>query len=343
MAKAKKLNSGNWRCLAYIGKDKNGKRKYRSFTAPTKKEAELLALNYKGENEEEKEKKSVTLGEVVDQYISLKTNVLSASTILGYKKIRRSHFAELFATDINEITSAILQTYLNQEALTVSSKTIKNRFGLILSALKDYEPEKVFKLRYPQKIKPDIQIPSSKDISRLCERTKGTDMEIPILLGAFVGMRRSEICALDKIENGMIPINKVMLQDDTGAWIIQNRAKTEAGNRLAYPPHFVMEVLKNTTLPISLKPYQISNKFRELTKELGMPQYRFHDLRHYYASSLMSAGIPDKYVMERIGHSTDYMLKSVYQHTMKEKNMEINNTIDTIFKPMQHEMQHETI
>ena len=43
MASAKKLKSGNWRCLAYIGKDKEGKRLYKSFTAPTKKEAELLA------------------------------------------------------------------------------------------------------------------------------------------------------------------------------------------------------------------------------------------------------------------------------------------------------------
>ena len=52
MAKAKKLKSGNWRCLAYVGKDKNGKRKYKSFTAPTKKEAELMALTYEQETAE---------------------------------------------------------------------------------------------------------------------------------------------------------------------------------------------------------------------------------------------------------------------------------------------------
>ena len=55
----------------------------------------------------------------------------------------------------------------------------------------------------------------------------------------------------------------------------------------------------------------------------------------------MSAGIPDKYVMERIGHATDNMLKTVYQHTMKEKNMEINQTIDKVFAQMQHKMQHK--
>lgn len=46
MAKAKKLPSGNWRVRAYIGTDSEGKKKYKSFTAPTKKEAEYLASEY---------------------------------------------------------------------------------------------------------------------------------------------------------------------------------------------------------------------------------------------------------------------------------------------------------
>ena len=39
MATAKKLKSGSWRCLVYDCME-DGKRKYKSFTAPTKKEAE---------------------------------------------------------------------------------------------------------------------------------------------------------------------------------------------------------------------------------------------------------------------------------------------------------------
>ena len=46
MAKAKKLPSGKWRALVYDYTDSNGKRKYQSFTAETKKEAEFLAAHY---------------------------------------------------------------------------------------------------------------------------------------------------------------------------------------------------------------------------------------------------------------------------------------------------------
>ena len=46
MATAKKLPSGSWRCLIYTGKDENGKRQYKSFTADSKKEAEFLAAAF---------------------------------------------------------------------------------------------------------------------------------------------------------------------------------------------------------------------------------------------------------------------------------------------------------
>ena len=46
MAKAKKLPSGQWRVLAYAGKDPGSKRRYKSFTAGTKRKAELAAMEW---------------------------------------------------------------------------------------------------------------------------------------------------------------------------------------------------------------------------------------------------------------------------------------------------------
>ena len=52
MAKAKQLPSGSWRVQIYAGEDDNGKPIRKSFTAPTKKEAEFMALNYQVHNKE---------------------------------------------------------------------------------------------------------------------------------------------------------------------------------------------------------------------------------------------------------------------------------------------------
>lgn len=57
---------------------------------------------------------------------------------------------------------------------------------------------------------------------------------------------------------------------------------------------------------------------------------------------LLALNIPDKYAMERMGHATNTMLKTVYQHTFSEKQLEISNTLNNHFDTMlQHKMQHE--
>lgn len=55
---------------------------------------------------------------------------------------------------------------------------------------------------------------------------------------------------------------------------------------------------------------------------------RFHDLRHYNASIILALGVPDKYAMERMGHSTTDMLKKVYQHVMTEKRKEVSDVVN---------------
>lgn len=46
---------------------------------------------------------------------------------------------------------------------------------------------------------------------------------------------------------------------------------------------------------------------------------------------MLALGIPDKYAMERMGHATNNMLKTVYQHTMDEKRQEVDDTLDNYF------------
>lgn len=53
MATAKKLPSGAYRCLIFDHME-DGKRKYKSFTAATKKEAEYQATQYIMQKEEQK-------------------------------------------------------------------------------------------------------------------------------------------------------------------------------------------------------------------------------------------------------------------------------------------------
>ena len=109
MAKAKKLPSGSWRVLVYAGLDEQGKRKYESFTAPTKKEAEFLASEFRFKQKKKINPGDMTLGEAIDAYIAKKDGVLSPSTIAGYKKIRRTRFQELMGVKLKSLTTEALE------------------------------------------------------------------------------------------------------------------------------------------------------------------------------------------------------------------------------------------
>ena len=95
MAKAKKLPSGSWRVQVYAGEE-NGKRKYKSFTAPSRKEAEYLAAEW-ARDRKDRERGNITVREAIDRYIKSKEPVLSPSTIRGYRIIYRNNLKTLMS------------------------------------------------------------------------------------------------------------------------------------------------------------------------------------------------------------------------------------------------------
>lgn len=78
----------------------------------------------------------------------------------------------------------------------------------------------------------------------------------------------------------------------------------------------------------------IYSGFSRICEKEGLPHFRFHDLRHMNASVMLANGVPDKYSMKRMGHATNNMLKTVYQHTIKEKELAYDEMIDGYFEKL---------
>jgi integrase len=56
--------------------------------------------------------------------------------------------------------------------------------------------------------------------------------------------------------------------------------------------------------------------FRPLLERAGLPQIRFHDLRHTCATILLSQGVHAKFVQELLGHSTIAITLDTYSHVL---------------------------
>jgi integrase len=68
-----------------------------------------------------------------------------------------------------------------------------------------------------------------------------------------------------------------------------------------------------TGTPVSPE-HLVKRSFKPLLKNAGLPEIRFHDLRHTCATLLLSRGVHPKLVQELLGHATIAMTLDTYSH-----------------------------
>ncbi len=334
MASAKKLPSGQWRTLVYDYTDEKGKRHYESFTASTKKESEFQGAEY-ALKKKAKSRTAVKFYEAMENFIKSKDNVFSESTMTSYrymKKLIEEGYPEFCKLDIYKITQEQIQVLVNDQAAKFASKTVRNRYGFISSVIKMYRPDDYFRVSLPQKVRPDLYLPTDKDIERLLTAVKDTELEIPVMLAAFATMREGEICALtiDDLSGNTIHVSKSKVRTYDGKFI-DKAPKTYSSDRYIEIPPFLADKIREKGYITNYKPNSIMDALDRTLSRNGIPRFRFHDLRHYSASVMHALGIPDVYIMQRGGWNTDTVLKSVYRHSMSDRQKEMSDKANQHF------------
>lgn len=334
-----KLPSGTWRCQVMV----DGKRV--SVVAETPGEAQAKAVALKaGLIERSKKACSLTVGEAIDRYIESKDAVLSPSTIAGYKRIRANALQDIMPVRLSELTQERIQRSVNKMARDRSSKSVRNAHGLLSAVIAEYRSNMILRTTLPQKQKPEIAIPSDEEIGAIIQGAIGTEMELPVLLAVWLGLRVSEIRGLtwDCISGNTMHIKKAIVEGTNGPEI--KGTKTYSGDRKLRVPQYLLELIdrqpRTDDYIIHMSGQAIYKRFVRLCEREGLPHYRFHDLRHANASVMLALGVPDKYAMERMGHATSNMLKTVYQHTMTSKQEEVADIVDDYFSEKLHTNLH---
>lgn len=336
MAQAKKMPNGKWKIQVYIGKDLDGKRKYKWFTDYDKRKCERMASEYVDEHRVVEE--NGTFAKYLESYLNAKAPVLSASTIRGYKCTQRYiklHYEAFYRTKTARIDRDMLQRIVNDMSAYISPKSVRNHYGLITAVLK-YSGHHVPEITLPAKKKPDLHIPDTNVIQDIIKASEGTEMEIPVLLAAFGGMRRSEICALqiDDIKGNVIHVQRAVVLSDDNKLIVKETKTTDSNRYVPISEDIIERIRKKGCITKIKTPNGITKRFEQITAKIGYTDIRFHDLRHWNASYLHSQNIPDIFILSRNGWSTDYVMKNVYRHELTSEknkwNQEINNAFNRL-------------
>ena len=320
MAKAVHMPSGKWRCQAYH----QGQRK--SFTADTRKEAEYLAREWQTDRKELAKTENRTVRDVMTEYIDERSNILSPTTIDGYRRIMKNYFHTLQEKKIHNVTRRDVQREINEMAARLSPKTIANAVGFLRSACGF-----TFTLTLPKKEKKQYQTPGRDGIREILTKTRGTDVEVPTLLALWCGLRMSEIRGLrwDHVFEDHLLIDKAMVYTTAGDVI--KTPKNGQTRTVDIPPELYTRIMADrengSEYVTALSAIVINKHFRRLTGGIC----RFHDLRHANASVMMALGIPDNVAMARGGWETESIYKKTYAQILPESKAASSEAIDKFF------------
>lgn len=156
------------------------------------------------------------------------------------------------------------------------------------------------------------------------------DLTAAVWLAAGCGLRQGEVLGVtvDRVNwlRREIVVDRQMLTPSRGAPMF-GPTKTEASNRIVPAPARVLEILSAHLEAFGEGPdrlvfhmdgvpwrrNRVNQVWRNAKRAAGV-EARFHDLRHYCASSLIRSGVSVKGVQEVLGHATPVETLEVYSH-----------------------------
>ena len=314
--KARQLSSGSWRIQL--------RREGVSITHKSKTRVEEEARAYRKKWLEEEAlglhavSETVTLGKVIDNYISAKTKIVSPSTLTAYQSIRDHRLQSYMNVAANSIN---WQEAVNGELDDgVSVKTAKNVWGLCSSALR-YAGITAVPPSFPRSVKAERNWLDYKQIITFLSLIEGEPYELCALL-ALHSLRRSEIFGLRPTdydrEKQIIHIRGAMLHTDAG-WIRTDLNKNDTSRRdvpiiiprLAELLNAADPGIQYYVKPSSIIQYSAINK---VCREAGLPEPGLHGLRHSFASLAYHLNWKKKSTEAVGGWRNSKILDAIYTH-----------------------------
>jgi len=318
-----KLKSGSYRIKQMV----NGVT-YRATVdhKPSDKEAHLLIAGAMA-------KKGVAISsnmpfkQACEAYIESKSNILSPSSVRGYKGIIRQFSDSFGNTSLDILTKPMVQTEVNRYSADHSPKSTSNFSGFIVSVLKYYGNE-IGSITLPQKEEKSPYIPTKEEVMSIFSAFKGSIYEVPILLSGM-GLRKSEICALtiDDLNGNVLTINKAKVQGADNSWIIKT-TKTTKSTRTVVIPDYIANLIRQQGFIYNGYPNVLYVKLTQMQDKLGIPHFSFHKMRHFFASYMHNLGYSDKQIQDMGGWKTDRVMKTVYTHAMEMEKAKISAAND---------------
>lgn len=321
-----------------------------------KKRAEQMLMEERRKYANAKTGDDVLFADFMEQWLEIVKSTVSIPTYSSYVNAVKSIIAPYFRKKkilLRDLQAHDIQMFYQEQLQRVKASSVIHYHANIHKALKyavknDMIPSNpADKVERPKQDKFYGNFYDREELNKLFEAVAGTKLELPVLLGAFYGLRRSEIVGLKwsaiDFEQNTITISHTVTScnlDGKCVIVAKDTTKTKSSRRtLPLVPYFhekllavkaqqernqklcgrsynreFLEYICVDDIGDRFKPNYITSQFPKLLERNGFRKIRFHDLRHSCASLLLASGVPMKHIQEWLGHSDFSTTANIYAH-----------------------------
>ena len=207
---------------------------------------------------------------------------------------------------------------------------------------------------------PEIKPPSPDDLGRLFNEalTFAPDLATYVVLASATGARRSEVIALRwrdvDLESGRLSIARGIVIGPDG--LVEKDTKVHASRTVSIDATTASVLARHrqhmseraarfgfcvaggafvfSDSPDQAEPWRpdsTTRRFAQLRERCGLPDVRLHDLRHYVATTMLTAGVDVRTVAGRLGHRNASTTLNVYSHFLEASDKDAAAVFGRIF------------
>lgn len=338
---------GRFEGRVYLGKNENGKRRYKSYYGATAEEVrrkhELAQFSAVPNIPTAK----MTIATLAAEWLLSVQNRVKESTLANYRLKLKKHIIPSFGVmNCCAVGSKEIYGFMNAKiGEGLSSRYVSDILVIMKSmfkyAAREYGIKNVFDgITMPKKQSKEVRLLTKNEENRL--KTYITDkpslVGMGIALTMYTGLRVGELCALTwediDLENRTLTVKKTMqrIQNHKGGTktkLIISEPKSEKSRRVIPIPECMIKMLRSfkaddncfllTGKDKPMEPRAMQYRFSRLLKKLDLPHIHYHALRHGWASRAIELGFDVKTLSEILGHSSVELTMRLYVHSSFER------------------------
>ncbi len=202
-------------------------------------------------------------------------------------------------------------------------------------------PRNAADVKAPRPAPEEMRPLSEDEVRRFLEAARGDAFEALYVLAITTGLRRGELLARRwedaDLERGTLRVGRSLTREK-GRYLMGDTKTKKGRRRVNLTPRAVAAlkahrkrqleervrlaglyedrglVFATSTGAIVSPENLVKRSFKPLLKKAGLPEIRFHDLRHTCATILLGRSVHPKLVQELLGHATVAMTLDTYSH-----------------------------